>query len=193
VSPPRRAGPDDEDTKAFEEAMKGATPLDARARRGRAPVHAPEADPGAVRRPAPASPPETGSARGAGFSVEVTGETVAARAPGVDARQLRRLRAGEHPVEARLDLHGSSRAAALAALERFLASAEAAGQRCVLVVHGRGNRSAADGPVVRPAVWEWLADSRRTRAAVLAFTSAPPRLGGAGATLVLLRRPRPPG
>ena len=43
---------------------------------------------------------------------------------------------------------------------------------------------------MRPAVWEWLAGSRRARASVMAYASAPPRLGGAGATLILLRKAR---
>ena len=42
--------------------------------------------------------------------------------------------------------------------------------------------------MLRPAVWEWLAGARASRAAVMAFASAPPDQGGAGATLVLLRK-----
>ena len=188
-----RGGGRDEDERAFAEAIKGATPLDPGERRGRAPAPPPgTARAGAgARRPAPRAEEDTGAP--GRLTVEVAGETVTARAPGIDARQLRRLRAGAYPVEARLDLHGSTRAEAAPALERFIASAEASGMRCVLIVHGRGHRSAAEGPVVRPAVWEWLAGSRRARARVMAFASAPPRLGGPGATLVLLRRARESG
>jgi DNA-nicking Smr family endonuclease len=187
VSPRGGAGSDDEDARAFEEAMRGTTPLDPRERHGRAPTRAAATGARAGGERARAAPtPE------AGFTVEIAGDTVAGRAPGIEARQLRRLRAGTYPVEAHLDLHGSTAAAAAPALERFVASAEAAGRRCLLVVHGRGNRSSADGPVVRPAVWEWLAGSRRARASVMAYTSAPPRLGGAGATLILLRRAQAP-
>lgn len=178
----------DEDAAAFAEAMRGATPLDLDQRRRRAPAASerPARDPARARAPA----------QGAGtdaFTVEVAGGTVAGRAPGIEARQLRSLRAGDYPIEARLDLHGRARAEAAPALERFVAAAAASGRRCLLVIHGRGNRSAPDGPVVRPAVWDWLSGSRRARASVMAFVSAPPRLGGAGATLILLRKSRAPG
>jgi len=74
-------------------------------------------------------------------------------------------------------------------LERFVTSSAARGARALLVIHGRGRGSDADGPVLRPAVWEWLASAAAERAGVMAFTSARPRDGGDGATLVLLRRP----
>jgi DNA-nicking Smr family endonuclease len=63
----------------------------------------------------------------------------------------------------------------------------AKGRRCVLLIHGRGLHSGPGGPALRPALVEFL--SRRPLAKhVLAFTSAPPRHGGPGALLVLLRR-----
>jgi DNA-nicking Smr family endonuclease len=188
VSPRGGGASDDEDARAFAEAMKGATPLDPRERRRRAPAGQPGTAAPAVRARASEAAPE-----GADFTIDTAGDSVAARASGVDARQLRRLRDGAFPIDARLDLHGRSRVQAAPALETFVASAEAAGRRCLLVVHGRGNRSAADGPVVRTAVWEWLAGSRRARASVMAYASAPPRLGGTGATLILLRRSRAAG
>ncbi|MFQ5418592.1 MAG: Smr/MutS family protein, partial [Myxococcota bacterium] len=58
--------------------------------------------------------------------------------------------------------------------------------RCVLVIHGRG-RGSADGPVLKSALPGWLA-LPPLGASVMAFASAPPGDGGAGATVVLLRR-----
>jgi DNA-nicking Smr family endonuclease len=188
VTGPGRRDDDDEDdeARAFAEAIKGAKPLDPAQRQRRAtggPEHA-TARPRASGRAATAGPSSDAPA------VPTSGETVSFRADGVDARQLARLRDGDYPVEATLDLHGRARAEAADALDRFVAAAEAAGRRCLLVVHGRGHRSEAEEPVLRPAVWQWLAAAPRARAAVMAFVSAPARLGGAGATLVLIRRKR---
>jgi DNA-nicking Smr family endonuclease len=175
---------DDDDRAAFEEAMRGAAPLPADDRRRRPLLAAGPAAPGRARGQAPRASAEAG----APMTVERGAETIAARAAGVDARTLRRLRAAEYPIEATLDLHKLTRAGAERALARFLAAAEARGLRCLLVVHGRGHNSASDGPVLRPAVWDWLT-SPRGRPAPLAVVSAPPEHGGSGATLVLLRRP----
>ena len=177
---------DDDEARAFEEAMRGARPLRARDRTRRL-----EPGAGAARVTAGARRPARGdaAASAAPMTVERGEGSIAARAAGVDARTLRRLRRGEHPVEATLDLHGKGRAEAEAALGRFLAAAEARGLRCVLVVHGQGQHSAGDGAVLRPAVWDWLT-SPRARPAPLVVVSAPPEHGGAGATLVLLPRRR---
>jgi DNA-nicking Smr family endonuclease len=120
--------------------------------------------------------------------VEDDGESWSGRAGGVDRRMLRKLRAGSVPVEAELDLHGLTRAAAAPALERFLAAARAAGRRCLLVIHGRGLHSEGGSAALRPVVRQALIGGA-SAGAVLAFTSAPPALGGSGATLIYLRRP----
>ncbi len=120
-----------------------------------------------------------------GFEIEHLGERVEGRAPGADPRQLRRLTSGEIPVDRRLDLHGLSEAAARETVEAALAQAARAGWRALHVIHGRGRRS-PDGPVLKRALPFWLAAAPGGR--VLGFTSADPARGGAGATLVLLRR-----
>ena len=133
-------------------------------------------------------PPVAAAAAAAPFVVEQAGDTISGRAPDVAIKQVHELRTGAHAVDARLDLHGRARAEALRGLEKFVVAARARGARALLVIHGSGHRSDADGPVLRPAVWEWLASAAAARAGVMAFTSARPRDGGAGATLVLLRR-----
>jgi DNA-nicking Smr family endonuclease len=176
----------DDDARAFAEAMRGARRLRADRPRRVTPQPAPAAAPTARRRRASA-PPE------AAFVVETNGETVAGRARDVAARTIQELRDGEHLVEATLDLHGRSRDQVPGELERFASGARAAGRRVLLVIHGRGLNSDADGPVLRPAVWDWLASPDGARAGVMVFASAAPRTGGSGATLVLLRRsPRSP-
>ena len=116
---------------------------------------------------------------------------MAAVASGIDRRVLKRLRAGQFPVEAELDLHGRSRERAREDLLRFVARVRDEGKRCVLVIHGRGLGSGPEGAVLPAMVRETLAEGPLRRH-VLAFTSAPPAMGGDGALLVLLRR-RPAG
>ena len=108
-------------------------------------------------------------------------------AAGFDRRRLRELRRGEIEPDSEIDLHGMTRAAARAELAAALRDAIAAGQRCVLIVHGRGLRS-QEGPVLRDALPGWLAEPPHG-ASVLAFAAGEPQRGGA--TYVLLRRSRP--
>jgi DNA-nicking Smr family endonuclease len=105
------------------------------------------------------------------------------RRPGVREQTLRQLRRGRYPVEDQLDLHGLSQAAARDQLAEFIAASRHAGLRCVRVVHGKGYRSGARGPVLKIAVNTWL----RRHTDVLAFTSARVIDGGTGAVYVLLR------
>jgi DNA-nicking Smr family endonuclease len=57
----------------------------------------------------------------------------------------------------------------------------------VIVIHGRGLRSGEGGPVLPGLVVESLS-TPPLASAVLAFVTAPARMGGPGALLVLLRR-----
>jgi DNA-nicking Smr family endonuclease len=122
------------------------------------------------------------------FSVTRTGERVEGLARGVDPAHLRRLRRGEVEVERDLDLHGETAREARAQVAAALRAAYDAGERCLRVVHGRGLHSPG-APVLKDALLDWLAEPPLA-ALVLAFASAPPREGGAGALLVLLRRKR---
>ncbi len=123
------------------------------------------------------------------FTVERVGERVEARAPGIDRKHLVKLRRGETPVDLRIDLHGLSASEARRLLRAELEEAHAAGQRCVLVVHGRGLHSEG-AAVLKDGVVEWLA-SPPLAGLVMAFASAQPADGGPGASYVLLRRTRP--
>lgn len=104
--------------------------------------------------------------------------------PGIQRRVLRRLRRGQYAMQAELDLHGFTRAEAAMALRDFLADCRARGLTGVRVIHGKGRRSANEGPVLKPAVAGWL----RRRNEVMAFCSARPVDGGSGALYVLLAR-----
>jgi DNA-nicking Smr family endonuclease len=102
---------------------------------------------------------------------------------GVRTQVVRRLRRGLIPIEDELDLHGLSQTAARYQLAEFLTYSRNAGRRCVRIVHGKGYRSGARGPVLKAAVDLWL----RRHLDVMAFTSARAIDGGTGAVYVLLR------
>lgn len=105
----------------------------------------------------------------------------------LDRRVLRRLRNGEYSIQGTLDLHGLTRVEAKEALVRFVEASRRDGKRCVLVIHGRGLHSKDQIPVLKEGVQKWLTRGR-LGAQVLAFSSARPADGGAGAVYVLLRR-----
>lgn len=107
---------------------------------------------------------------------------------GLDRRSADRLRRGRMEIEARLDLHGLTQAAAQPALEAFLAKAQRRGLRCVLVITGKG-RSGEDPGVLRRMVPRWLAEPPNSTR-VLALAPARVQHGGGGALYVLLRRLR---
>ena len=61
---------------------------------------------------------------------------------GLDRRSGEKLRKGQMPVEAKLDLHGMTQEGAHASVARFIEGQHAAGARCVLIVTGKGGKSA---------------------------------------------------
>lgn len=178
---------------AFAEAMRGVKELEGRARMvvGGSETR-PRAHPAAVearraRAQAPAQIAELGHTLSGEPSADVVGGEWQLCAGGVDRRAIKRLRAGDVAIEARLDLHGLTRGRASDALERFLVSARAGGRRVLLVIHGRGLHSGADGPTLTQLVRDALGRGAHAPA-ILAAVSAPARLGGEGATVVWLRK-----
>lgn len=112
-----------------------------------------------------------------------TGDELLYLRPGVQHQVMRKLRRGHYRVEAELDLHGLTAREAREAMSRFLAECLHRGLRCIRVIHGKGNRSLGQQPVLKRKVDGWLAQ----RNEVLAFASARPVDGGTGAVYVLLR------
>ena len=99
-------------------------------------------------------------------------------------RLLKQLRRGHFSVRAELDLHEMTIAVAREAIRAFLDDAIARREYCVRIVHGKGLRSRADGPVLKRLTATMLA----RRKDVLAYASARPAQGGTGAVIVLLAR-----
>lgn len=125
------------------------------------------------------------------FDIASSVEFIEGAVAGLDRRLVRRLRAGDFAFQSHLDLHGMTAEQARAAVDTFLMRAHKNGQRCVLIVHGRGLNSKDQVPVLKRRVTTWLSRGSLARL-VLAFTSARACDGGAGALYVLLRRDRAP-
>jgi DNA-nicking Smr family endonuclease len=157
--------PDEDEAALFRAATRGVKPLTHTVRvAGDAPK------PRARARFAPAEP-----------ELDAADPALFAR-PGVSATTLRKLRRGKLRVQAELDLHGLTEAQAKVQLREFLSAALQHNARCLRIVHGKGLRSGAKGPVLRPLVNRVL----RRCAPVLAFASARQVDGGTGAVYVLL-------
>ena len=165
------SGPKESD---FEKAVADAKPLDERDKLVR---------PKTLRRRRRVQNNDAGAS--AGFDVDRLGEHVEGLAPGVDHGLLRKLRNGEIPRDARVDLHGFDEATARRRVHEILLETLRTGGRCVLVIHGRGNRSPG-GAVLKSALIDWLAEPP-VGSHVLAFATATNGDGGVGATYVLLR------
>lgn len=123
---------------------------------------------------------------GEGFVVADTPEYREGVGYNVHPRITRHLHGGQFSIQAHIDLHGLTAGQAQEALNFFFKEAVTTGKRAILIVHGRG-LSSPQKPVLKNKVHEWLT-SGPWRKWVIAFTSARPVDGGAGATYVLLRQ-----
>jgi DNA-nicking Smr family endonuclease len=170
------------DAAVFRSAMRDVKPLPPR--ESRAATLAPRSRPRA-RKPLDAA--ENLDQRmpliSAATEAESAGAVLSFRRSGIRDQVMRRLRRGLYPSEDELDLHGLNQTAARDRLAEFIAHSRDCGRRCVRIVHGKGYRSGARGPVLKAAVNLWL----RRHLDVMAFTSARAIDGGTGAVYVLLR------
>jgi DNA-nicking Smr family endonuclease len=121
---------------------------------------------------------------------------------GVDGATAERLRRGRIDPDAVLDLHGLTQERAYASLSTFVRRHHARGDRCLLVITGKGSTRLADhavkgfvmpersrAGVLRSLVPHWLNESDM-RPLVVGVQSAHRRHGGSGALYVYLRRRR---
>lgn len=102
---------------------------------------------------------------------------------GVQEGVYRKLRLGKYEVRAVLDLHRVKVKDACRLVEEFVDDAVRRNLRTVMITHGKGVHSPAPG-VMKSYVMHWLAENPL----VLAWHSAQPRHGGAGATYVMVRK-----
>jgi DNA-nicking Smr family endonuclease len=123
------------------------------------------------------------------FEVEDDGRRMAGWRVDLPMDAVRKLRRGLWPIDARLDLHGSGAAEAREKVAEFLREKQARGERCVLIIHGKGVHSPRSQPVLRGEIGAWLSQGAASEH-VAAFATAAGDDGGEGAVYVLLRRER---
>ncbi len=123
---------------------------------------------------------------GVRFEVVDDGRRVEGRRVDVPPDTLRKLRRGTFPIDARLDLHGMGVAEARRQLDLFLRTMRARRERCVLIVHGKGQHSLQGLGVLRGEIAAWLSQGASSEH-VAAFSTARDADGGEGAAYVLLR------
>jgi DNA-nicking Smr family endonuclease len=120
------------------------------------------------------------------YETREPGDALSFSRAGVRRNVLRALRRSGATVDDEIDLHGLVVAAAKPLLVSFLDACGRCGCTRVRIIHGKGLRSPGGEGILKFMVAGWLAQ----REDVLAFCEAPPAHGGAGATMVLLRRGR---
>jgi DNA-nicking Smr family endonuclease len=163
-----------EEQALFLAAVDGAVPLDTR---DRLPIPPPPPSPVRIVE----LPPQIA------LAVEGDAQRYAARAPGVSRAQLSELRAGKLHTEDTLDLHGQTVEVGRQQLREFLVAAHRLGQRCVLVIHGKGTHSEHGAPLREAVLHELLGP---LSGLIHALATAAPSHGGEGATYIMLRGPR---
>jgi DNA-nicking Smr family endonuclease len=194
--PPKAAPPDRDDDLAFHRMMSGVVPLGAKPSRvtvsGDARVKPARVSPAELRDRARVEAESVldhlhhlvdDAVR---FEVTDDGARVEGRRVDVPPGLVRELRRGTLPIEGRLDLHGLAAETAREKVLEFLRTMRARGERCVLVIHGKGEHSLGGG-VLRGEIAAWLSQGR-AREHVAAFATAREDDGGTGAVYVALRK-----
>ncbi len=120
------------------------------------------------------------------FTEVETGDELLFLRDGIQRGVLRKLRRGQFSRRLELDLHGMTVPVAQQAIGQFLRLCQAEGITCARIIHGKGQGSKGQKPVLKNRVNHWL----RQREEVLAFCSARPEDGGTGALYVLLKTKR---
>lgn len=121
------------------------------------------------------------------LDITFSDEYIEGAVQGFSRKLMKKLKRGELPVQAHIDLHGLTKQDAETAVTDFLLESFRSGMRCVLIVHGRGLNSPESLPVLKEGLPQWL-NRGRVRRMVLAFATARPYDGGTGATYVFLRK-----
>jgi len=138
-----------------------------------------------LRTPTPSENPEPNRIRSS-TSYVASHQSIQFHQKGIRLQDFSKLKKGEFPNQAQLDLHGYTYEEANTALVQFITSAHQDALRYVRVVHGKGYNSDEQYPILKNLVNQLL----RELTAVLAFCSAPEKDGGAGAVNILLKKVR---
>lgn len=104
--------------------------------------------------------------------------------PGVQHGVFRKLKQGQYPIEARLDLHRMKVEEARREVFGFVQDCVQYGVRSVIILHGKGERNPDGIAQLKSYLAKWLPELD----AVLAFHSAQRHHGGTGAVYVMIKK-----
>lgn len=104
--------------------------------------------------------------------------------PGIQHGVFRKLRLGQYPIEARLDLHRMTVEEARREVFGFVKDCVRYGLRSVIILHGKGERNPDGIAQLKSYLARWLPELDE----VLAFHSAQKHHGGTGAVYVMVRK-----
>ncbi len=103
---------------------------------------------------------------------------------GIQDGVFRKLRQGKYPIDARLDLHRMTIEKAREMVFSFISDCMKYDLRTVLILPGKGDRNVEDPALLKSYLIHWLPQLED----VMAYHTAQPKDGGAGAMYVLLRK-----
>jgi len=104
--------------------------------------------------------------------------------PGIQHGVFRKLRLGQYPIEARLDLHRMTVEEARREVFAFVKDCVRYGLRSVIILHGKGERNPDGIAQLKSYLAKWLPELGE----VMAFHSAQKHHGGTGAVYVMVRK-----
>ncbi len=169
-----------QDTDAWEEEIKGITPLPQPEEKPEAPLILKDVSP---------SPKMENVYNRQSFSFLQVGDT-----SNLDKNTAAKFRNGLFKIEARLDLHGQTEKQAYLAVLNFIRDSFALKRRCVLIITGKGLKKDDDywyepKGIIKEALPAWL-NHDEIRPFILSICHAQVKDGGDGAMYILLKRQR---
>ena len=120
------------------------------------------------------------------WDISFSDEYMEGAASGIGPRTMKKLKRGEFSVQDYIDLHGLTKVEAEEVVSNFIVKSYNKGMRCVLIIHGRGLGSVDNQPAIKKELPTWFKRGALKKV-VLAFVTARPCDGGAGALYVLLK------
>lgn len=112
-------------------------------------------------------------------------EVLSYRSAGAQPFLLKKLKNGEYREADFIDLHGKTVDEAYEYVRRYILFARQQGYRCVLIIHGKGER---DYLKRKATLKSYLAHWLKQMPEVIAYHSAPDWKGGVGALMVILKK-----
>lgn len=181
----RSRKPTEEEVELWKLVAESVQPLKRRPKRIPAP-----ALPAPVEKPVAAQPAKAKAPAATALPPKRPAAPPPAPQTALDRRSRSKITRGKVPIEARVDLHGLTQAAAHQRLRHFLQEAHVTGVKMALIITGKGapdaDRFGEERGVLRRVVPSWLS-SAEFRAFVIGFESAGRRHGGEGALYVRIR------